>query len=349
MKSTKAILAVFILSAAGAVALWWASSPLDSKLPLEILPAAGSAPPPGDPPLPFGHTLGPWPKSFRGEPIVTRLTYLKGPPAKFLEQLVQVWRPVEVEVAISGPKTISPSLRLADWRSCFGSEFRCRNEKKLFWERLFPERKSREKDLVTASWYESQEREGPRGVHLVIKAPTHQIDRFAVITPKGTLQVFSMKSVLNPVGIEAREVFLKTLARLKVSDDLTEGRKSIETRIRSVNFEELKRLPDPKERMEQLITVQNWIYSYLSVDPASLESFFHLAGITHRLAMDLLGSKQRYFENQESWILSFQPLLGTLIQYARDFPASENAVKNMEALLEDFLLHQSRTQSRMSQ
>ncbi|NDG84480.1 MAG: hypothetical protein EBX52_05495 [Proteobacteria bacterium] len=342
MKSRKAILSVFIVSALCAGVLFLTSSPLDSKLPLELLPAPGEAQPPSDSLLPFGYTLAPWPGTFRGEPIVTRLTYLKGPPLKFLEQLVQVWRPVEVEIAISGPKTISPAMRLEDWRNCFKSEFGCSSEKKIFWERIFPERKSREKDIITASWYESQSRNGPRGVHLAIKAPTHQIDRFAVITPKGTLQIFSMKSVLNPVGVEARELFLKTLGAMTVSDDLTAGRKSIEARIRSINFEELKRLPDPKDRMEKIITVQNWICSYLSVDPASLDSFFHLAGITHRLALDLLASKKRYFENQESWILSFQPLLGTLIQYARDFPDSANAVKNMEALLEDFLLHQSK-------
>jgi hypothetical protein len=346
MKSRKPLLAIFALSSLGALYFYFHSSPLESSLPTELLTRSADekASEKTDPALilPFGYTLGVWPKTFRGEPIVTRLTYLKGPPAKFLDQMIQVWRPVEVELSLFGPKTLSSSLTLEDWRACFRKEFGCAREKQLFWAKVFPERKAHEKDLLQASWYESTEKNGPRGVHLLIKTKTYQIDRFAVITAKGTTQVFSMKSVLSPVGLEARELFLKTLGSLTVSDDLTEGRRSIEARLKSVNIEALKKIENPKERLQQLIQVQNWIYAYLSVDPTSIDSFYHLSGITHRLAMDLINAKERFFENQEAWILNFQPLLGTLIQYARDFPNSEKAVKSMEALLEDFLLKQSK-------
>ena len=342
MKSRKPLLAIFAFSALGAFFLYFHSSPLESRLPTEILTRSPEEKLDPNLILPFGYTLGTWPQSFRGEPIVTRLTYIKGPPAKFLDQMVQVWRPVEAELTLFGPKTISPNLSLEDWRNCFHQEFGCIREKQLFWEKVFPERKVYEKDLVQASWYESTDKNSPRGVHLVIKTKTYQMDRFAVITPKGTTQVFSLKSVLSPIGLEARELFLRTIGNLTVNDDITVGRKTIESQLKSVNIDALKKIENRKERLKKLILVQNWIYSYLSVDPSSIDSFYHLAGITHRLAMDLMTAKERFFENQESWILSFQPLLSTLIQYARDFPNSEMPVKSMEALFEDFLLEQNK-------
>jgi hypothetical protein len=342
MKSRKALLAIFTLSALGALYFFFHSSPLESSLPTELLTRTPIEKPTPESTLPFGHTMGAWPKTFRGEPIVTRLTYLKGPPLKFIDQMIQVWRPVEVELTLFGPKTLSPSLTLEDWRACFRKEFGCSHEKNLFWSKVFPERKTHDQDLIQASWFESAEKTGPRGVHLAIKSKTYQIDRFAMITPKGTTQIFSLKTVLSPIGLEARELFFNTIAGLTVSDDLTPGRKLIEARLKSVNIEAIKKIENPKDRLQQLILVQNWIYSHLSVDPTSIDSFYHLAGITHRLAMDLMNTQERFFENQEAWILSFQPLLGTLIQYAHDFPNSENAAKSMESLLEDFLLKQSK-------
>jgi hypothetical protein len=342
MKSKKPLLALFLISSLGASILLLTSSPLRSRLPIEILPApSAQVAENSDQTLPFGHTLGTWPASFRGEPIVTRLTYIKGPPDKFIDQMMQVWRPVEVELTLLGPKTISPRLNLDGWRSCFQSEFSCSNEKDLFWAKVFPDQKTLEKKRIRATWFESPNRTGPHGVRLLIEADTYRIDRFAVITPNGTTQVFSLKSVLNPIGQEARDLFLRTMGGLQVSDELDPYRISIENKLKNVNIEGVKKLSDPRSRLERLILVQNWIYSYLSVNPGSMESYFHLAGITHRLAMDLLNAKKRYFENQEAWIVSFQPLLGTLIRYAKDFPNSEPHVKNMEALLQDFLLKQS--------
>jgi hypothetical protein len=104
----------------------------------------------------------------------------------------------------------------------------------------------------------------------------------------------------------------------------------------------VRRITDRKLRYQRLIIIQNWIYSLLSVDPTQATPFFHLAGVTHLLAMELMKSDRKYFENQEAWILSFKPFFETLIRYAQDFPKSEAQVKNMESLLQDILLQQSK-------
>jgi len=288
MKFKKTLITLFLLSLGGSLYLFFQSSPLYSSLKIEVLNNYFPEKPDDDRILPFGYTLGPWPKDFRGEPIVTKLTYKKGPPLKFIDTLTQIWRPVEVELAITGPKTVVPGFKINEWRTCY------------------------------------------------------EIDRFAVIVPNGSVQVFSLKSILNGPGIEARESFLKIMGSLKVNEDLANSRAWIEGKIKGVNLERIKKIPNLKERFEKLILVQNWIFSYLSINPTELDSFYHLAGITHRLAMDLLKTRDRVFENQEAWILNFHPLLSTLIRYAKDFSASETRVKSMEALLEDFLLKQSK-------
>jgi hypothetical protein len=342
MKFKKTLIAFFVLCFFASVYLFLHSSPLHSALKIEVLNNYFPEKPDDDLILPFGYTLGPWPKTFKNEPIVTKLTYLKGPPRKFIDTMTQIWRPVEVELTLTGPKTVVPEFRIKEWRECFQSDFRCSKEKDAFWKRVFPDEKNHVNDKITVGWFESPDPSGARGVHLVIRAATHEINRFAVLIPNGSVQVFSLKSILGGSGDEARELFVKTMGSLKVSGDLGNSRAWIERKIKQVDLERIKKIKNPKERFEKLILVQNWIYSYLSVNPTSVDSFYHLAGITHRLAMDLLKTKDRLFENQEAWILSFHPLLSTLILYAKDFPKSEGMVKGMEALLEDFLLKQSK-------
>ncbi|MBU6153551.1 MAG: hypothetical protein KGP28_04545 [Bdellovibrionales bacterium] len=340
MKFKKTLIALFALSFVGSLALFLTSSPLYSALRIEILNNFFPETPDDDLILPFGYTLGPWPKDFLGEPIVTKLTYKKGPPSKFIDTMTQIWRPVEIELSLTGPKTVVPDFKIKNWRDCFQSDFRCSKEKTLFWERVFPEEKKYSGENIGLSWFESPDPRGARGVHLVVQTKTYEINRFAVIIPNGSVQVFSLKSILSGPGIEAREIFVKTMGSLKVNEDLANSRAWIESKIKKVNVETIKGIRGQKERFERLILVQNWIYSYLSVNPTALDSFYHLAGITHSLAMDLLKTKERTFENQEAWILSFHPLLSTLIRYAKDFPSSDSKVKEMQALLEDFLLKQ---------
>jgi hypothetical protein len=342
MKFKKTLIALFTLSFCGSLYLFFHSSPLYSALKIEVLNNYFPEKPDDDLILPFGYTLGPWPKSFRGEPVVTKLTYLKGPPSKFIDSMTQIWRPVEVELTLTGPKTVISDFRIKEWRNCFQSDFRCSKEKGLLWKRIFPDEKMHARDDIKATWFESPDPLGARGIHLVIRAQTHEINRFAVIIPNGSVQVFSLKSVLGGPGDEARELFVKTMGSLKVNTELNNSRTWIEGKIKHVDLEKIKKIKNLKERFERLILVQNWIYSYLSVNPTAVDSFYHLAGITHRLAMDLLKTKERLFENQEAWILSFQPLLSTLILYAKDFPNSEARIKSMEVLLEDFLLKQNK-------
>jgi hypothetical protein len=295
--------------------------------------------------LPFGYTLGPWPNFFKGQPIVTNLTYQKGPPKKFIQNLVQIWRPAEIELALEGPRTLDAKMTASAWKRCFGSQFLCRSDKKAFLGYAYPELLKNPKMPVIITWFESLDPLAARGVHFHVDFETYTVDRYTVITERGALQNFSLKAVKTPMGDEAKALFVKIIGGLKVRDALSGSRTWIQGKIQSVQLEQIRAINDPKLRMIKLIQVQNWIFSLLSVDPTLIAPFFHLAGVSHLLAMDLLRSKTRFFESQESWILQSKPLLETLIRYANDFeitPANQEAIKNMEALLQDFLLTQER-------
>jgi hypothetical protein len=328
------------------------TSPLDASLPLEILPPGEARSEPDQSRiLPYGHTMGPWPSHFRGEPVVSRLTYLKGPPKKFIETLTLIWSPVDAEIFLSGPKTILPDFKLADWKECFQKNFLCSGPKKAFWSRVFPERGIQQKNEVRATWFESASPEGPRGVHVMIRSKTDSgrertEDRFAIITPGGVVQTLSIQTSNHPVGSEARGLFMQTLGALKVHDDLAFGRAWIAGDLKQIDLQALKSLPDAKTRFIHLIGVQNLIFAHLSVDPTTIDSFYHLAGVTHRMAMDLLHTRERWFQNQESWLNEFPPLLSSLARYSKDFPDSAQVSGRIEALLQDFLLEQSRLRNR---
>ncbi|MBS1958963.1 MAG: hypothetical protein JST80_05780 [Bdellovibrionales bacterium] len=295
--------------------------------------------------LPYGYTLAPWPKTFQGEPIVTKLTYHKGPPKKFLQEIVQIWRPVEVELRVDGPRTLVPNFKASDWKRCFASRFNCRAEKAEFQKYLGVH--GREEPQVT--WFETLDVLGARGVHTLQEFPSYDLNRYTVITDKGVLQTFMLKSVRNPVGTAAIETFLKVLGGMKVRDDLEGSKEWIQSKIKAVRLDVVRATPDPKLRIEKMIQVQNYIASHLSVDPTQFPPYFHLAGVTHMLGVELFRAQKSYFGNQEAWTLNIKPMLETLIQYARDFQAEHVAdknapiqVQNLEALLQEILLLQQK-------
>ena len=82
----------------------------------------------------------------------------------------------------------------------------------------------------------------------------------------------------------------------------------------------------------------------LSVDPTNITPFFHLAGVTHLLALDLIKLQTTYFENQESWILTTKPNLDNLLKYSQDFE-NDSIPKQIEALIQDVLLQQQKATS----
>ena len=335
-----ALAALVIFSGATLFWLRFHSGPLAGSLETEWVENNFPEKPDEDRIVPFGYTLGQWPSDFEGEPIVTKMTYRKGPPQKFIQSIVQQWKPVEVELTLVGPKTIHPGWSITDWKKCFQSSFSCPSDKESFLEYTLSKHPVPGKSKAT--WFDSLDPLGARGLHIQIDANTYWVDYYTVITEKGAAQNFILKYVKTPVGLDARDLLIKTLGGLKVKDDLLSSREWIQRRIQSVTLDQIRAIPDLKIRLTKLIQVQNWIFSLLTVDPTQLAPFFHLAGVTHILTLELMKAKEHTYENQEAWILNSKPLLEALISYGRDFENSAEPVKNMEALLQDILLLQQK-------
>lgn len=345
MKSKKGILTLFFLVSAALASFYFFQirNPLVAhRLETEWIENNFPEKLDDDTVLPFGYAFGVWPKEFQGDPIVTKLTYQKGPPAQFIQEMTQIWKPVEVELNLIGPKTIAANTDAVAWKSCFESAFLCTKLKEKYLAYVFPDHKLHADDEIHLRWIDSLDPLGARGTHLEIESKTYRIDRYTLITPKGVAQTFSLKSVKNPVGEEARTLFAKTIGGLKVKDDLSSSRAWIQNKIKSVSLAQAQHITDPKLRFIRLIQIQSWIYSLLSVDPTQIAPFFHLAGVTHLLAMELLKTDQKYFDGQEAWILSFKPLFETLLRYSKDFKDSEKETENIQALLEDILYQQNK-------
>ncbi len=341
MKSKKNfLLAVGLVFTVGAVAAFFNSSVPEIELLEQRFPQQVDTEGSIWQVLPFGYTLGPWPTRFRNEPIVTQLTYLKGPPQKFLQSITQLWQPVEAELTLMGPRTLVADKTQQDWKDCFISHWGCKADRNLVLDYAFHGKKSSEPVKIT--WFEHPEAEGPRGIHLERSFEKYRLDDFILFTRKGVAQGFELKTVKSPIGAEALQLFYQTLSSLKVNDDLSGSREWIQTKIKSVNLEEIKKISDSTKRLARWIEVQNWLFSLLSVDPTKVNPFFHLAGVTHLFTLDLIHLQKNHFENQESWILSAKPNLENLYRYSKDFEGSKISGQ-IDALLQDVLLQQQRS------
>ena len=257
----------------------------------------------------------------------------------------QIWSPGNAELSIEGPRTPIQGYSVLQWKSCVNSYLFCLEEKKKLVDADLRDLEKFKKKVAHISWFESDALNAPRGLHVEIAFETSRIDRFIVFTDKGNSQNFTLKTSLNPVGAEARELFYKVLSGMTVKDDLGEARAWIQKKIQSIQLEKVRNITDPALRYSQLIQVENALFSQLAVDPRSIAPFFHLAGVVHLLGVSLIHEKKVYFKNQESWIIGTHPLLTALVQYVKDFPDSgpqkterEAALADMESLLEDFLL-----------
>lgn len=293
--------------------------------------------------LPFGYTLGPWPRTFRQEPVLTELNYHKGPPKKFIQSMTQLWTPVEVELTLLGPKTLVDGVGQNQWKNCFESRFACASDKKKFLEYL--SRKPSADHLVSVKWFDHLDPQGPRGIHLYWEFSKYRFDDFVLITHSGIVQGFLLKTVKSEAGDEARTLFYQILGNLKVKEELAGSRDWIQNKIRTVQLKQIQKLPSQKEKLVKLIETQTWLSSLLSVDPTQIAPFFHLAGVTHLLSLELIRLQTQYFQNQEAWILAQKPNLEQILKFSKDFE-NETVTRQIEDLLQDFLLQRQKASSK---
>ncbi len=114
--------------------------------------------------------------------------------------------------------------------------------------------------------------------------------------------------------------------------------------LRNVDLKKVEAISDLKTKLATYITIQNQLFSYLTLDPTQFQTFFHLAGVTHHLLRDLLEkydgtSETSVFPSQESWFQKQKRTLEIIVKHTQDFedPKLLPLKKNIEALYQDIL------------
>src|SRR5690606_4578729 len=140
-------------------------------------------------------------------------------------------------------------MKVSDWKKCFASGFSCHAEKKKLAEYMLG---PKTREFARATWFDTLDTFGARGVHVTLDQGTHFIDHYCVFSPEGVAQNFILKRVKSPVGNDAKELFEKTLGGLKVKDDLISARVWIRGQIAAVRLNDLKRIRSLKSRLENM-------------------------------------------------------------------------------------------------
>lgn len=311
--------------------------------------------------LAWGYTLGPWPKIYQNNPAVIKLTYKKNPPKNFIHQIIYVLDPVLNEIWIDGPRTITrdsqKTLTQQEWRDCFLKTYSCLSLKKKFIETVLLDLKKIEEQSKNTHWelhwFENEtDLRAPKGLWITFTADDWTYTRAVLFTPKGVSQSFTLKS--KDASAPSHLLFEQIITGMKVSDDLNSGRLWAQSQIQSIQLQKINQMTSLKERLLAWSEVQVLLSSLISVNPTALDPFFHLAGVTHQFAVDLMKAKDRVFTSQEGWINIEKPNLQALVKYAQDFASRDSPnnlsnnltnnlsgdprIKNIEQLLPDLNL-----------
>lgn len=291
--------------------------------------------------LPFYYSVGAWPKHFDRKPYFYSLPYEVGPPNVFLGKVVLNLELPDIKVTIEGPKT--PERRPAsDWREIvLGGPIGSLSARQMLLQRHMNELSQLGYLPQDMKWFEVSgdlaENSRPRGVWLQAKREHWIQERVILITTQGTQQTLVLDRVDNARGQLAHEWLLKVIGGLRLFDQISEGRSWTERLISRID---LAHLPSPESGIlyiEKVLEVQGALLSQMSMNPRSLDAFFHFGG-TSMMLIRYFSDPTRMTENQ---VLSGgKPPLTLLIEslsstfrYAKDIAPTDERVNQLGALL----------------
>lgn len=269
---------------------------------------------------PFFFVIGSWPKAFEGKPVLYQLPYEKGPPSRFAGHIVARLQAPQTLLTLEGPKTPQPARTRLEIAHCLRELVapRCFSLREATLAR--PLREMMEKTgghAFKLQWFvvdnaELKNDERPQGFYLSVEGPELAQERFVAITPSGTHQALILDRPSGGAGATAHTAFSEVVRSLRVFDELGSGRAWIDRTLGDVKLDEIKRIGDPLEAVARLAEVENLLLSKISVDPKTLDTYFHLGGVAVLLS-------ERAAQNPNSdWGAVAKGLLESLWRYGRD-------------------------------
>jgi hypothetical protein len=304
---------------------------------------------------PLFYSLGAWPRTFLNQPVYYSVLYEKGPPTHFVGHISALLGSSRIRLLIEGPKTPENSGSREELKSCLlsGFSWTCLGRKEAALGRHVEEMsrvdpKSGSKNWKI-KWFQVENpntpaREQTQGIWITADGPMFTQDRFIMINPNGQHQAVILtrpsqdyeyagysteenKTQRND-SKAALEQVLVTIKGLKILSHLDEGRTWINQELQDVSLAGVNSISDPIRKSEALAEVQSLLLSRISVDPASFDSYFHLAGTSFLLARTLQNSGRAGTPAMSAAIQN----LTSAKNYAFDLAPQDSRTRQIETL-----------------
>jgi hypothetical protein len=247
--------------------------------------------------VPFYFATGAWPTGFDGKPVLYEVPYEKGPPNIFIGHIKARWSMPDTIVTIEGPRTPpslakTPEQAFTLIRNCILSQaLSCLSTRKELLDRHIREMNQElnapfpllSKIKWTLNWFEVNnpalpEKERSRGIRLTARLNDKTSERYLLVNPRGAIQTFALIAGKQNAAT-AQELLTQIVGSLRLAEEINTGRAWINKSISETSLGTLRSITDPDKLVREISNLELLLIAKLSVDPASLDSYFHLGGI----------------------------------------------------------------------
>jgi hypothetical protein len=308
--------------------------------------------------LPFFYLYAAWPDRFNERPLGFALPYEKAPPSHFLGHVLARYLGTSITMTWEGPRSPLEGVSSEKLKECmlhWAFDPECLRIRRLALKPTLQEIQERMNARLEnptlnwrAEWFEVNNPqidvfERPRGVYLEVRGQSRGqsklewIEEWYIYYLKaGTLQAISLSRPAQGADAAlASALFLKSVRSSRVSADLGVHKVYGMRELSRLNLNKILSRTQAKtpeaiaERVRQISGAHQVLLSYVSVNPASLDAFFHLGGTATELARDARKSKDA---EVSAWARS---VLSSSSQYVRDIePTSPKAAQLQTLWLE---------------
>ena len=294
---------------------------------------------------PFFYSLGAWPRQFNRKPVFYVLPYEKGPPAKFIGHLQARWVPGDIDLTLEGPLTPKPyqlkAVSRETLKDCLTAGVKnlasladCSSAREATLGKAISEMTKHESggpEKWELSWIEIRNpaipaEEQAQGVRIRATGRLLGEERVILISPHGTHQSFGLRYKLNAEGALAREKFEQSIRSLRLSDNLAPGQGWINRQLEAFELEDVLKFRDPDAALLKIADAETLLVSKASVDPATFETFFHLAGTAVLLVQ--IGASR----NDPELSAIAKSVIQNSYRYARDISPGDPRTAKLETL-----------------
>jgi hypothetical protein len=169
------------------------------------------------------------------------------------------------------------------------------------------------------------EEDQTQGIYLRATSETQIMDRWVLINAHGTHQSIVLIRPNSNEGESAYSFIDQSIRSIKMDHQLESGRELINQALSEIDLDEIQKESNLNTRLNRLLDIQTLLISKLSLEPSSMETFFHLAGTSSLLIQK--PDPKHFF-----WTSLAQSNLKASYLYARDLAPQDPKTAQIQAL-----------------